>query len=99
MIPDHLLPHSVTRTRETRNDAWGAVSSASINIDHVRVEPQTGRTWGLTGDMPLIRGRLFANDADIIEGDRITFDGVTYTVQAVKKLYGFTYDHMECDLI
>ena len=98
MIPEYLLPHTVTRIRETVADEWGGVTSSSVSIPHTRIEPQTGRTWGLTADMPMIRARLFANDADINEGDRITFDGVTYTVQTVRKLYGFTYDHMECDL-
>jgi hypothetical protein len=48
--------------------------------------------------MPMIRARLFANVADIVAGDRIVYDSVTYTVQNVRKLYSFTYDHMECDL-
>lgn len=98
MIPEYLLPHSVTRERETADGVWGGAITSSTTIKHVRIEPQVGRTWGLTADMPMIRARLFANVADIVAGDRIVYDSVTYTVQNVRKLYGFIYDHMECDL-
>lgn len=100
MIPLYLLPHTVTRERVIQVDAWGATDVQTVTVPNVRIEPQTGRKWGMTADLPEIKARLFANDPDIIrEGDRITFEGVTYTVKTVAKLYGFDFDHLECDLI
>lgn len=102
MIPAYLLPHTVTRIRETVMDEWGGVTSTSAVIPHTRVEPQTGRTWGLTADSEELKARLFCNDDLFKPDDRVTFGDETYTVKNVKKCYGFDGakpDHIECDLI
>jgi hypothetical protein len=102
MIPAYLLPHTVVRTREIQLDAWGAVTSQSVTIPQVRIEPQTGRQWGLTADSTELKARLFCNGELFKPGDRVTFGDETYTVKDVRKYYGFEGHephHIECDLI
>ena len=102
MIPAYLLPHTVVRIREIQADAWGAVTSQNVTIPQVRIEPQTGRQWGLTADSEELKARLFCNNDLFKPKDRVTFGDETYTVKDVKKCYGFDGgrpDHIECDLI
>ena len=94
-IPRYLLPHSAVLVKKNAADKWGKFTETEIPLQFVRLEPVRSRTYGLSGDLPGEKARLFYDpvssipcDAVFETDDIIRFNGREYAVGEIKEFFG-----------
>lgn len=107
-IPRYLLPHSCTLVKKSEPDKWGKYKPNETELHFVRIEPVRERSFGLSGNIPRNKARLFydpvssvPDDVCFETDDIIRFGSDEFTVGAVREYYAESgkAHHLEVELI
>ena len=91
-IRKSLLVHSVTYERFAGNGRTGPEFDAPVTVDFVRVEPKRSviidtNQKQLVSTSLLMIDRVHSSVADWVEESKVTFEGKTYRIKALKTFY------------
>lgn len=107
-IPRYLLPHSCVLVKKSKPDTWGKFTPVETELRFVRIEPVRERSFGLSGNIPENKARLFYDPVSSIPADVrfetddiIRFNGRELTVGKVHEFYAESdkAHHLEVELI
>lgn len=97
-IPSYLLTETVEVEKYKGKSAYGYVFDDPISY-RCRVEPNRAQVRTLSGDEIVTSFRAFlnphSNDDDVPPLSRVTYHGVTYTVEQAAQQRGFSLSHIE----
>lgn len=95
-IPAYMLPHRATITKFIGNSAYGPQWAGTTSNVPCRIDPSSKRVKGANGDDVTSRAEaLFHPDYSIATGDKVEWNGTTYTVESADPIDMMGLHHYE----